>query len=130
MSYNDAASNIDRVTDGVIDNEYDACSESGDSIKSDDFSDLDISISKDIDDLINSCHTLHSNVIIANNLLDNITDKINRIQSINVIYEGDKMDFYKLLELLHENAIKNIKEGKSNSFEHQLLKAIDISVFA
>ena len=126
MSYNDAASNIDRVTDGVIDNEYDACSESGDSIKSDDFSDLDISISKDIDDLIDSCHTLHSNIIVANNLLGNITDKINRIQSINVIYKGDKMNFYELLELLHENAIKNIKEGRPSGFEHQLLKAIGL----
>ena len=121
MSYNDAASNIEELSDGVIDNEYDACSESGD---------LDISISKDIDYLIDSCHELHANVILANNLLSNIADKINRIQSINVIYEGDKIDFYELLELLHTNAINNIKEGRSNSFENQLLKAIDISVFA
>ena len=111
---------------GITDIEYDACSESGDSSESDD---LDISISKDIDDLIDSCHTLHANIIVANNILSNITDKINRIKSINVIYEGEKMDFYDLLELLHENAINNIKEGRSNSFEHQLLKAIDISVF-
>ena len=124
MSYSDAASNIE----GVTDIEYDACSESGDSSESDDFSDLDISICKDIDDLIDSCHTLHANIIVANNLLGNITDKINRIQSINVIYEGDKMDFYELLELLHENAIKNIKEGRPSGFENQLLDAI--SVFA
>ena len=131
MSYSDAASNIDdasnidEVTDGITDIEYDACSESGDSSDSDD---LDISISKDIDDLIDSCHTLHANIIVANNLLDNITDKINRIQSINVIYEGNKMDFYELLELLHENAIKNIKEGRPSGFENQLLDVI--SVFA
>jgi len=126
MSYSDDASNNEGVCDGITDIEYDACSESGDSSESDD---LDISISKDIDDLIDSCHTLHANIIVANNLLSNITNKINRIQSINVIYEGDKMDFYDLLELLHTNAINNIKEGRSNSFEHQLLKAIDISVF-
>ena len=121
MSDNDDTSDNEGFDNEGFDNEYDACSDSGD---------LDISISKDIDDLINSCHTLHSNVIIANNLLGNITDKINRIQSINVIYEGDKIDFYELLELLHTNAINNIKEGRSNSFENQLLKAIDISVFA
>lgn len=121
MSDNDDASDNKGFDNEDFDNEYDACSESGD---------LDISISKDIDDLIDSCHTLHSNVIIANNLLGNITDKINKIQSINVIYEGDKIDFYELLELLHTNAINNIKEGRSNNFEHQLLKAIDISVFA
>ena len=116
-------SNIDNASDNEgFDNEYDACSESGDS------SDLDISISKDIDDLINSCHTLHSNVIIANNLLGNITDKINRIKSINVIYEGDKIDFYELLELLHTNAINNIKEGRSSDFENQLLKAIGLII--
>ena len=126
MSYSDDTSNIKELSDGITDIEYDACSESGDSSESDD---LDISISKDINDLIDSCHELHANIIVANNLLDNITDKINRIQSINVIYEGDKMNFYDLLELLHENAINNIKEGRSNSFEHQLLKAIDISVF-
>ena len=120
MSYSDDASNIDGVTDSVIDNEYDACSDSTES------EDLDISISKDIDDLIDSCHTLHSNIIVANNLLGNITDKINRIQSINVIYKGDKMNFYELLELLHENAIKNIKEGRPSGFEHQLLKAIGL----
>ena len=112
----------------VTDINYDACSESGDSSDSSDSSELDISISKDIDDLINSCHTLHANIIVANNLLDNITDKINRIQSINVIYEGNKMDFYELLELLHENAIKNIKEGRPSGFENQLLDVI--SVFA
>jgi len=122
-------SNIEELSNDVIDNEYDVCSESGDSIKSDDFSDLDISICKDIDDLIDSCHELNANVIIANNLLSSITDKINRIQSINVIYEGEKMDFYDLLELLHVNALNNIKEGKPNSFENELLKAINISVF-
>lgn len=118
-------SNIEELSDGTADKEYDACSESGDSSESDD---LDISISKDIDDLIDSCHELHANIIVANNLLSNITNKINRIQSINVIYEGDKMDFYDLLELLHENAINNIKEGRSNSFENQLLKAIDLII--
>ena len=107
----------------VTDINYDACSESGDSSDSSDSSELDISISKDIDDLINSCHTLHANIIIANKLLSNITDKINRIQSINVIYEGDKMDLYDLLELLHTNAINNIKEGRPSGFENQLLKA-------
>jgi hypothetical protein len=124
MSYSDNAEGFN--------NEYDACSESGDSSESSDSSesgDLDISICKDIDDLIHSCHTLHTNVIIANNLLGNITDKINKIKSINVIYEGEIMDFYDLLELLHVNTLNNIKEGRSNSFEHQLLKAIDISVF-
>ena len=104
----------------ITDINYDACSESDDSSDS---SELDISISKDIDDLINSCYTLHANIIIANKLLSNITDKINRIQSINVIYEGDKMDLYDLLELLHTNAINNIKEGRPSGFENQLLKA-------
>ena len=33
------------------------------------------------------------------------------------------MDFYNLLELLHENAIKNVKEGRPIEFENQLLKA-------
>ena len=111
---------IEDVSDDMIDKEYDACSESGDSSDS---------ISKDIDYLIDSCHELHANVILANNLLSNIADKINRIQSINIIYEGDKMDFYNLLELLHENAIKNVKEGRPIEFENQLLKAINISKF-
>ena len=93
------------ITDGIADIEYDACSESGNSSESDD---LDISISKDIDDLIDSCHELHANIIVANNILSNITDKVNKIQSINIIYEGEKIDFYDLLELLHKNAIKNI----------------------
>ena len=108
-----------------FDNEYDACSESGDSSDS---NDSDISICKDINDLIDSCHELHANIIVANNLLGNITDKINKIQSINVIYEGDTIELYDLLELLHTNAINNIKEGRPSGFENQLLDAI--SVFA
>jgi len=106
--------------DAVTNIDYDASSDSSDSNNS---------ICNNINDLIESCHELHANVIIANNLLSNITDKINRIQNINVIYEGKKMDFYDLLELLHVNAINNIKEGNPNSFENELLKAINISVF-
>ena len=33
------------------------------------------------------------------------------------------MDLYDLLELLHTNAINNIKEGRPSGFENQLLKA-------
>jgi len=112
----------DGVTDidGTPNIDYDASSDSSESNNS---------ICKDIGDLLDSCHELQANVIIANNLLSSITDKINRIQTINVIYEGEKMDFYDLLELLHVNAINNIKEGNPNSFENELLKAINISVF-
>lgn len=99
----------------VHNSDYDASSDS---------SALDDSICKDINDLVDSCHTLHANVIIANNLLDNITDKINSNQTINVIYEGEKMGFYNLLELLHKNAINDVKEGRPNGFENQLLNAI------
>lgn len=117
-------SDIDGETDikEVSDVNYDASSDSDSS------SDSDISICKDIDDLIDSCHELHANIIVANNLLSNITNNINKIHSINVIYEGEKMDFYNLLELLHKNAINNIKEGKPNSFENQLLKAIGLII--
>ena len=122
--------NIEGVSDDMADIEYDASSESEDSSDSLESGDLDISICKDIDDLIDSCHTLHANIIVANNLLGNITDNINKIQCINVIYEGDKMNFYDLLELLHENAINNIKAGRPNGFENQLLdNAINNSVF-
>ena len=117
------------MTDGMTNIEYDASNESGDSSDSNESDILDISISKDINDLINSCYTLHANIIVANNLLGNITDKINKIQCINVTHEGNKMDFYDLLELLHKNAINNIKEGKPSDFENQLLKAINICVF-
>jgi len=130
MSYSEGAKGSDYEADnsegapdieGAAPNiDYDTSSESSDSSDS---------ICNDINDLIDSCHELHANVIIANNLLSNITDKINKIQTINVIYEGKKMDFYDLLELLHINALNNIKEGKPNSFENELLKAINISVF-
>jgi hypothetical protein len=116
----DGAPDIDGAAPNI---DYDTSSESSDS------SDSNNSICKDIDDLIDSCHELNANVIIANNLLSSITDKINRIQSINFIYEGEKMDFYDLLELLHVNALNNIKEGKQNSFENELLKSINISLF-
>jgi len=106
--------------DAVTNIDYDTSSDSSES---------NDSICNDINDLIESCHELHANVIIANNLLSSITDKINRIQNINVIYEGKKMDFYDLLELLHVNALNNIKEGRQNNFENELLKAINISVF-
>ena len=129
MSYSEGAKGSDYEADnsegapdidGVTNIDYDASSDSSES---------NDSICNDIDDLINSCHELHANVIIANNLLGNITDKINRIQTINVMYEGEKMDFYDLLELLHVNALNNIKEGRQNNFENELLKAINISVF-
>ena len=128
MSYSEGAKGSDYEgdadsapdIDGAPNIDYDASSDSSESNNS---------ICKDIGDLLDSCHELHTNVILANNLLSSITDKINRIQTINVIYEGEKMDFYDLLELLHVNAINNIKEGNPNSFENELLKAINISVF-
>jgi hypothetical protein len=118
MTYSDGAPESDDIAD--INSVHN--SDSSDSSALDDF------ICKDINDLVDSCHTLHANVIIANNLLDSITDKINSNQTINVIYEGEKMDFYDLLELLHKNAINDIKEGRPNGFENQLLNQCSFSM--
>ena len=118
-------SNIHDASDinSVHNSDYDASSDSDVS------RDSNISISNDINALIDSCHELHANVIVANNLLGNITDKINNIQTINVIYNGEKMDFYDLLELLHIEALKDIEGGRPSRFEEALIDSINNSVF-
>jgi hypothetical protein len=87
--------------------------------------DLDNSITNDINDLINNCHKLHATIIEANNLLDNIKDKIDMHNSITIMSDGVQSDFYELLELHHKDALSNIEAGRPNIFEDALLDAID-----
>ena len=106
------------------------CEEYDASDDSESFSDSsDTSLYNDIDNLIDTCHELHANIIIANDVLSNIKDKINRLHTINIIYDGVKMDFHELLESLHKEALENIEKGRTNMFEDQLIKSIHNSVF-
>lgn len=90
---------------------------------------LDNSIIEDINSLINTCHTLHTNIIEADNLLGNINDSINMSDNISdtiyIMNGGVEMDFYDFLESLHKEAILNIEEGVPNRFEDALLNSID-----
>ena len=86
---------------------------------------LDNSIIEDINSLINTCHTLHTNIVEADNLLGNIKDSINTSDNIYIMNGGVEMDFYDFLESLHKEAISNIEEGMPNSFEDALLNSID-----
>ena len=87
------------------------------------------SICKDIDDIINSCHELHANIIVANDILSNITNNINRYKPINIEYDGITMEFYKLIGILHTEALKNIEAGRQSNFDDLLINAINKSVF-
>ena len=91
--------------------------------------DLDNSVTEDINSLIDTCHRLHANIIGADNLLGNIKDRIDMSDDISdtiyIISDGVEMDFYDFLESLHKEAISNIEEGVPNSFEDALLNAID-----
>ena len=86
-------------------------------------------ICKDIDDIINSCHELHANIIVANDLLSNITNNINRYKPISIEYDGITMEFYKLIGILHTEALKNIEAGRQSNFDDLLINAINKSVF-
>jgi len=90
---------------------------------------LDNSIIEDINSLITTCHTLHTNIVEADNLLGNIKDSINMSDNISdtiyIMNGGVEMDFYDFLESLHKEAISNIEEGMPNSFEDALLNSID-----
>jgi hypothetical protein len=86
---------------------------------------LDNSITEDINNLVDSCHELHANIIEADKLLNNIKDRINISDTIYIIHNGVQMDFYDLLESLHTEALLNIEEGLHNSFEDTLLNSID-----
>ena len=86
---------------------------------------LDNSIIEDINSLITTCHTLHTNIVEADNLLGNIKDSINTSDNIYIMNGGVEMDFYEFLESLHKETISNIEEGMPNSFEDALLNSID-----
>jgi len=124
MSNIDGAAYIDTdaTINSVHNSDYDA---SSDSDASNDSYNL---ICKDIDDLINSCHELHANIIVANDLLSNITN-INVNKSINIEYDGVTMEFYKLIETLHTEALKNIEAGIPSNFDDLVINAITKSVF-
>ena len=88
--------------------------------------DLDNSVTEDINSLIDTCYKLHANIIDADNLLGNIKDIINMgDDTIYIISDGIEMDFYDFLESLHKEAISNIEDGVPNRFEDALLDAVD-----
>jgi hypothetical protein len=89
----------------------------------------DISVCEEIGQLIEQCQSLHEYIHNSFNTLKNIHSLVENHNNITVTYNDWTGDFDELLELFHQEAINNIKDGKPNMFSQELLKMIDDTIF-
>jgi len=89
----------------------------------------DISVCEEIGQLIEQCQSLHEHIHTSFKTLKNIHSLVENHNTINVTYNDWTGDFYELLELFHQDAMNNIKDGKSSMFSQELLKMLDDTVF-
>lgn len=89
----------------------------------------DISVCEEIGQLIESCEGLHQNIQNSYETMMNIRSLVNNQNNITVTYNEWTGDFEELLELFHEEALTNIKNGKSSYFGQELLKMLDDTTF-
>lgn len=89
----------------------------------------DISVCQEIGQLIESCEGLHEYIKNSYETLKNICSLVENHNNITVTYNEWTGDFNELLELFHEEALTNIKNGKSSDFGQELLKMLDDTTF-
>lgn len=89
----------------------------------------DISVCQEIGQLIENCEGLHQYIHNSFETLNNINSLVENHNNITVTYNEWTGDFDELLELFHEEALTNIKNGKSSDFGQELLKMLDDTTF-
>jgi hypothetical protein len=76
----------------------------------------------DIDEIIQRCQNITLQVNNSDKALNNVKSLM---QIINVSYRGAEGDFSELLDVLHDNAISNIKNGAPSNFTENLLEILE-----
>jgi hypothetical protein len=89
----------------------------------------DISVCEEIGQLIEQCESLHDHIHNSFDTLKNIHSLVENNNNIIVTYNDWSGDFDEVLELFHQDAMNNIKDGKESMFSQELLKMIDDTVF-
>ncbi len=89
----------------------------------------DISVCEEIGQLIERCEELQEHIHNSFETLQNIHSLVKSQNNINVTYNEWSGDFEELLEVFHDEALKNINEGRSADFGVKLLKMLDVAEF-
>jgi hypothetical protein len=89
----------------------------------------DISVCEEIGQLIQNCEHLEKQIHTSFDTLNNIQTLIKNHNNIIVTYNDWTGDFDELLELFHDEALTNIKNGKSSDFGKELVKMLDDTIF-
>lgn len=89
----------------------------------------DISVCQEIGELIEKCEELQDCIHNSFEALNTIQSMMENHQSITVTYNEWSGDFEELLELFHNDALTNIKNGNPSNFGQELLKMLDDTIF-
>jgi uncharacterized SAM-dependent methyltransferase len=89
----------------------------------------DISVCEEIGQLIERCEDLHQYIHNSFETLQNIHSLVESHNNINVTYNEWTGDFEQLLEVFHEESLKNINEGRPSEFGLKLLKMLNEAIF-
>ncbi len=89
----------------------------------------DISVCEEIGKLIENCEQLEKDIHSSFDTLNNIQSLVKNHNSIIVTYNDWTGNFDELLELFHDEALTNIKNGKVSNFGQELLKMLDDTIF-
>lgn len=89
----------------------------------------DIPVCEEIGKLIQNCEQLEKDIHASFETLNNVKSLVKNNNSIVVTYNDWTGNFDELLELFHDEALNNIKNGKSSNFGQELLKMLDDTVF-
>jgi hypothetical protein len=89
----------------------------------------DISICKEIDELLTRMNQIHKHHIHALDSLESIHNLIKTHTNMVVTYKGQDQDFNTILEGIHEETMRQIEEGISVSFAKKIMKTLDQCIF-
>lgn len=89
----------------------------------------DISVCEEIGQLIERCEDLQEQIHNSFETLQNIHSLVQNNNNINVTYNEWTGEFEELLEVFHDEAMKNINEGHPADFGIKLLKMLEVAEF-
>lgn len=89
----------------------------------------DIGLCEEIGQLIERCEELNQEINTSFKNLENIKILLQNSNNIFVNYKDSQMDLYEILENIHMDIIKKIKEGKEINFGQRILKELENMTF-
>jgi hypothetical protein len=89
----------------------------------------DLSICREIDELITRFEDFHTHIHNSFETLQNIQSLVANNNNINIRYNNKTCDFDAFLEEFHSIALNNIKENKPSNFGESLIKLLEEATF-